>query len=120
MRTVIIILSIIIASQVFAQKKKLIETSEEVEMLASQDFNNAMLKPDGTLYIFGVENKIEGIYAFKVTLGERGKVVSVFVEGNEGGDIRSQNLVKDAVKDFKFSFKLPKGKHFSMHHKFEF
>ena len=120
MRLLILLISIAIATSVFAQKKQLVESKEEVETLAKQEFDMAMKAPEGSLYLFGIENNIKGEYSFKITLGDRGKVVSVFAQGNEGGDIPSQNKVKDAVKAFKFNFKLPKDKNFSLEHKFKF
>lgn len=120
MKLFIILLSITITTAVFAQKKPLVESKEEVEVLAIQDFDHAMTAPEGELYLFGLENNIKGEYLFKITLGDRGKVVSVFAKGNKGGDIPSQNKVKDEVKNFKFNFKLPKDKNFSLQHTFKF
>ena len=120
MKLLIFLISITIVTTVFAQKKPLIESKEEVETLATKEFDLAMTAPEGELYLFGVENNIKGEYLFKVTLGDRGKVVSVFVISREGGDIPSQNKVKDAVKAFRFNFKLPKNKDYSFEHKFIF
>jgi len=103
-----------------AQKKKLVESQEEVKALASADFEKSMSAPDGELYLFGKENKIEGTYDFKVTLGDKGKVTSIFVLKREGGTIQMQNKVKDAVKETKLSFKLPKNKDYSLEYKFTF
>lgn len=120
MRILIVLILIIITTTVFAQKKQLVESKEEVEIMAAKEFELAMTPPEGELYLFGVENNIKGEYSFKITLGNKGKVVSVFAKGNKGGDIPSQNKVKDAVKDFKFNFKLPKDKNFTLQHIFKF
>ena len=120
MRLIIVLIALTLTTFVFAQKKPLIESKKEVETLAKKEFNLAMTAPEGELYLFGVENKIKGEYLFKVTLGDRGKVVSVFVISRKGGDIPSQNKVKDAVKAFRFNFKLPKNKDYSFEHKFNF
>jgi hypothetical protein len=103
-----------------AQKKVLVESQEEVKTLASADFEKSMAAPEGELYLFGKANNIAGIYDFKVTIGDRGKVVSIFVLNREGGTIPMQNKVKDAVKETKFSFKLPKNKDYSLEYKFIF
>ena len=79
-----------------------------------------MSGPEGELYLFGIENKIEGTYDFKVTLGDRGKVVSIFVLSRDGGSIQMQNKVKDAVKATRFNFKLPKNKDYSLKYTFKF
>jgi hypothetical protein len=103
-----------------AGKKPLLESQAEVEKHAIREFDIAMSAPEGSLYQFAQENNIKGIYNFKITLGDRGKVVSVFIISRKGGNISSQNKIKDAVKAFDFNFKLPKNKHYSMKYKFEF
>ena len=121
MKTIIpLILALLLGYSMQAQKKPLVESKKEVETLASKEFDMAMTPPEGSLYLFGLENSIKGEYTFKVTLGDRGKVVSIFVVSKEGGDIPSQNKVKDAVRAFKFNFKLPKDKNFSFEYKFKF
>ncbi len=104
----------------YAQKKPLIEDKQEVVKRASAVFEASMKGPEGELYVFGKENNIEGTYDFKITLGDRGKVVSIFVLNREGGTIKMQNMVKDAVKETRFDFKLPKNKDYSMEYKFKF
>lgn len=114
-------LTLIIASYgSFAQNKPLLESKEDVEIAAINEFEAAMKGPEGSLYQFGVDSNISGSYTFKVTLGDKGKVISVFVLERDGGTIGMQNLVKDAVKAFKFNFKLPKNKTYSVEYKFNF
>lgn len=120
MRLIFVIITITLAMTAFAQKKQLVESKDEVETLAKKEFELAMTAPEGELYLFGVENNIKGEYTIKVTLGDKGKVVSVFVISREGGDVPSQNKVKDAVKAFRFNFKLPKNKSYSFEYAFKF
>ncbi|NOY49452.1 MAG: hypothetical protein GXO88_02625 [Chlorobi bacterium] len=120
MRLIIILMALALAQGSMAQKKPLLESQKEVEKQAIKEFETAMAAPEGSLYLFALENNIKGIYDFKITLGKRGKVISVFVISREGGDISSQNMFKDAVKAFKFNFKLPKNKNYSFKHKFIF
>lgn len=120
MKHLILIISIFISVSAFAQKKPLVESKAEVEKLASEEFKTSMTGPEGVLFLFGEENKIEGTYDFKVTIGDRGKVVSIFVVNREGGTIQMQNQVKDAVKETRFSFKVPKDKNYSLEYKFTF
>ncbi len=105
---------------VSAQKKPLIEDRDKVAKRASETFKAAMDAPEGELYVFGKENNITGSYDFKITLGDKGKVVSIFVLNREGGSIKMQNMVKDAVKETRFDFKLPKNKDYSITYKFNF
>ncbi|MCF6342235.1 MAG: hypothetical protein L3J31_05455 [Bacteroidales bacterium] len=120
MRIIIVLIAVLLASFMLPEKKPLIESREKVEAAAKKEFVQAMQPPEGELYLFGVENIIKGEYYFKITLGDRGKVTSIYVISREGGDIPSQNKVKDAVKAFRFNFKLPKNKDYSFKHKFKF
>ena len=105
---------------VSAQKKPLIEDRDKVAKRASETFKASMEAPEGELYVFGKENNITGSYDFKITLGDKGKVVSIFVLNRKGGSIKMQNMVKDAVKETRFDFKLPKNKDYSITYKFNF
>ncbi len=117
----LIVLALLLGSLgVYAQKKPLVEDKNEVIKKASAVFEALMKGPEGALYLFGKENDIKGTYDFKITLGDRGKVVSIFVLNREGGTIKMQNMVKDAVKETRFDFKLPKNKDYSMKYKFKF
>lgn len=120
MRPIILIAAIFLTIATFAQKKVLLESKEDVEKMASAEFKTSMTGPEGALFLFSQENNIEGTYDFKVTLGDRGKVVSIFVLNREGGSIKMQNIVKDAVKATRFNFKLPKGKDYTIEYKFKF
>ncbi len=120
MKNMIMILCCFLAFSTYAQKKVLVETQEEVEALAIKDLERAMTGPEGELFLFGKENTIEGEYTFKLSLGDKGKVTSIFVIERVGGDIPMQNKVKDAAKEFRFSFKLPKGKYFKIQYTFKF
>lgn len=120
MKYLITLISLTLVISMHAQKKPLVESAAEVETMGSKDFDRSMQGPEGELFLFAQENQIEGTYDFKVTIGDRGKVTSIFVINREGGSIKMQNMVKDAVKATKFSFKLPKNKDFSFEHKFKF
>ena len=120
MRLIIVIIVVTLVNFTLPDKKPLIESREEVKKAAIKEFNLSMTGPEGELYLFAVENNIKGEYNFKVTLGDKGRVTSIFVISREGGDIPSQNKVKDAVKAFRFNFKLPKNKNYSFEHTFKF
>jgi len=121
MKYLLVIISLLFAVQLSAQQKVLLDQVEDIERMAAQEFKVAMSEPEGSLYLFGQENNIEGIYTFKISIGEKNKVTSVFVIERKGGDIPMQNKVKDAIKDFKFdSFKVPKGKHYNIKYSFQF
>lgn len=121
MKYLLIFTSLFFVVQLSAQQKVLLDQVEDIELMASQEFKIAMAQPEGSLYLFGQEYSIEGVYTFKISIGDKNKVTSVFVLEREGGDIPMQNKVKDAIKEFKFdSFKVPKGKHYNIKYSFKF
>lgn len=121
MKYFLIITGLLFTFHLAAQQKVLLDQVEDIELMATNEFKTAMAKPEGSLYLFGQENKIEGLYTFKISIGEKNKITSVFVLERKGGDIPMQNKVKDAIKDFKFdSFKVPKGKHYNIKYSFQF
>ncbi len=120
MKYLFFISALLLTVNAFSQKKVLYDKAEDVKKMAAKDFEKAMSVPDGELYLFATENEITGKYTFKISIGLKNKVTSVFVQEREGGNISMQNKVKDAVKAFEFSFKVPKGKHYNMIYTFNF
>ena len=117
-------LFILIAASVtgMAQKKKriLIEAYDQVVTEAKKQLDEAMQAPEGELYVFKTENDISGKFTFDITIHEKGRVATVFVVENDAGSIQSQNMLKDFMKDFRFWFKMPKGKDYKFQYVFDF
>ncbi len=120
MKTIVFLLAIFIAVPAIGQKKPTLHTYDKVVEAAKADLQFAMENPEGELYLIKEEFNISGIYTMDIQLHEKGKVGSIFCKSREGGDIKTQNLVKDAVKDLKFNFKCPKGKTFKFEYTFNF
>ncbi len=121
MKENLLIISLILVSiTAFTQKRVTLETRQEVVEAAKKEFNQAMRAPQGELYLFKQENNITGEYTIDITIHEKGKVATVFVVSNKGGTIKQQNLVKDFVKEFRLSFKMPKGKDYKFQYIFKF
>jgi len=116
----LIITMIFVSITAFSQKRATIETKYEVIEAAKMEFNQAMQAPQGEFYLFKQENNITGEYTIDITIHEKGKVATVFVVSNKGGTIKQQNLVKDFVKEFRLSFKMPKGKDYKFQYIFKF
>jgi hypothetical protein len=116
MRIGLFIILLITVSFSFAQKKPLIEKYDEVVAAALEELDQSLEPPDGELYLLKMEKDLVGKYTFVIQIHEKGQVASVFVKEKSDHDIRSQNMVKDFIKDFKFNFKMPKGKDY----KFEY
>jgi len=120
MRTILLISMLVVTAFTFGQKKPFIEDYNKVVAAAKLELEQAVLAPEGTLYLFQQETGISGSYSFDITLHEKGKVATVFVTGNEGGTIKFQNQLKDFVKEMKFNFKMPKGKDYKFNYEFNF
>lgn len=121
MKTLVFISAILIAFTSYGQDKVLLDQAEDISEYSAKEFELAMMAPEGELYLFGQEFGIKGEYTFKISVGLKNKVTSVFVIERKGGDIPTQNKVKDAVKEFKFiTFKVPKGKHYNVEYTFKF
>ena len=121
MKTLLITLMFITTLTSYSQNKVLLEFAEDIETYATKEFDQSVTNPEGDLYLFGQENNITGEYTFKVSIGLKNKVTSVFVKERKGGNISMQNIVKDAVMEFKFeTFKVPKGKYYNVIYTFKF
>jgi hypothetical protein len=109
----------LVSLTVYAGKKPLIEDYDKVVATAIAEIEQALQAPEGDLYLFVQENQISGTFSFDITLHEKGKVATVFVKSNEGGTIKSQNMLKDFVKAMDFNFKMPKGKDYKFNYVFK-
>lgn len=110
----------LLAISTHAQKEKkiLLESKEEIVEKAMETLDKGMNPPEGLIYVFKMENDIKGEYVFDITIHEKGKVATVFCDSRDGGDIKSQNKLKDFIKDYSFNFKMPKGKKYKFRYKF--
>ena len=103
-----------------AENRPLLETKEEIIKQATLDLDNAMTAPEGGLFKFGKKYNIKGTYTFQLTIRDKGDIVSVFVVEQKEGNIAAQNKLKDAVFDYRLSFKMPKNKDYKFNYTFKF
>ncbi len=120
MRIAILLSVVFISVSVSAQKKVFLESKALIIETATKELDSAMQSPEGSLYLFQLEKGLKGEYVFDITIREKGEVSSVFVVGNNGGTISQQNMLKDKIKNFKFNFKMPKGKLYKFRYIFKF
>jgi hypothetical protein len=120
MQKQLFILFVLLSQSGYSQKKELIELMPEVIEAATKELNESMQPPEGKLFLFKSENQITGEYVLDITIHEKGTVASVFISGSEGGNIKNQNMLKDFIKDYEFSFKMPKGKKYKFQYIFKF
>ena len=120
MKQVVTLLIVFFAITGFSQKKVTLEVKSEIIEAATKELDNAMQPPGGELYLLKTENNITGEYTMDITIHEKGTVACVFAAGRESGTIKSQNRLKDFVKQYKFNFKMPKGKDYKFQYIFKF
>ncbi len=122
MRHLLLSVMIIATLITFGQDRKriLIESNDEVISEAIKQLDEAIKAPAGEIYLFQQEQNITGKFTFDITIHEKGYVATVFVVNNDGGSIDSQNKLKDFIKDFRFWFKMPKGKDYKFQYVFNF
>jgi hypothetical protein len=120
MRLTVLLALSLLAATTFAQKKVLIESKDDIIEQATKELTEAMQPPEGSLYLWKVENNIQGEYIIDITIREKGDIASVFMAGSEGSDIKMQNMVKDRIRLFEFSFKMPTGKTYKFQYIFKF
>jgi hypothetical protein len=103
-----------------AQENNYSSPEEPFVKQAISELAAAMSPPKGNLYLFGIEKKISGSFTFDLTIRGKGEMATVFVVSTEGGTIKMQNMLKDRLKAFRFSFKMPKGKSYKFQHTLQF
>lgn len=92
---------------VFAQRQ-MIETTDEVAVLAAEDLDRLL---EDEKFIKKLEKeKVKGDYTFDITVDEKGRISSMrAVKRSEDASIDGQNFLNDLVRKHKFKFKIPKG-----------
>ncbi|HOI32441.1 MAG: hypothetical protein PHG67_12855 [Bacteroidales bacterium] len=116
----LIVLFSLLFGGLYAQKKVLIEDYKGVVEAAKTALDESMKAPDGSLWLFATKHQISGTFELTITIHEKGKVLTVFVKKNDGGSIKSQNMLKDFLMEQKFNFKMPKGNDYKFDHSFQF
>jgi|GEM_PF-581878 len=98
-----------------ASAQRMASLSDEQTIVAEAKSElQAALAPGGALHERVIEEQLIGRYTIQLSLREKGDVSSIFVMSAEEGDIRSQNRFKDLLHEFRFHFKMPKGKQYRM------
>lgn len=118
-----ILLTLVFALMVmlsFGQKKQLVEYKDAIVLKAVAELDSVSALPDSDFLKEIRESKISGNYVFDITIREKGLVATVFVVNDGENPIEKQNLMKDIVKRYRFSFKVPKGKSYKFQYTFSF
>lgn len=73
----------------------------------------------GKLAEFITKSNIHGLFIFDITLHKKGEVATVFTQSDEKTDIRSQNLLKDYIRQMRFDVKMPKDQRVKFRYTFD-
>ncbi len=119
-KTTIFILLVFLALGLSAQKKVLLEDKDQIIERAKLELDSAMMAPEGSIYLQTIKNPIQGEYTFDISIWEKGTVTSLFAVGNNNGTLAAQNRLRAILMEFKFNFKMPKGKSYKFRHTFVF
>lgn len=101
-----------------AQKKAYYNEQEQVIEAAYNNLDYNM--KEGVLKEWAVANKPVGSYTMKLTIKHKGEVVTIQTIDREGGDIPTQNALKNYMKGYRFPFKMPKDKSYQFQYEFKF
>jgi hypothetical protein len=119
-RTSLIILLYLLGFSSFAQKMELIEDKDQIIERAKAELDQAMIPPEGSIYLYTLKHPIKGEYTFDISIREKGIVISTFAVESKNGTIEAQNSFKSYLMTFRFNFKMPKGKSYKFRHTFIF
>ena len=112
-----VLLSIFLVLSSAAQKKELLTDPGAIEMRVVDDLNAHQQTEDWAKWL--EDNPVQGMFAFDITIWNKGEVVSIRALGrSDGASVEDQNALKNYVKQFKFNFKVPKGKRYKATYNF--
>ena len=111
------VLALFIVLSSSAQKKELLTDPATIEMRVVEDLNAHQQSEDWAKW--HEKNPVQGMFAFDITIWNKGEVVSIRALGrSDGATVEDQNTLKNYVKQFKFNFKVPKGKRYKVTYNF--
>ncbi len=113
-----IVLIMTTSFSVTAQKKPFYDEQEQVIEAAYKQLDYSM--KEGLLKEWKEEKSPEGSYTMKLTIKHKGQVVTINPLEREGGDIPTQNALKNFMKEYAFPFKMPKDKSYQFIYEFKF
>lgn len=110
-------LLLLVAVNLSAQKKDMLSDPAAVEERVVAELDALQQTDDWKKWL--EKNPIQGMFAFDITVWNKGEVVTVRALGrSEDAEVMHQNALKDYVKELKFPFKLPKGKRYKVTYSF--
>ena len=111
-----LMMGIFFSNDVLAQKKKTLTSYDDVVKIAKEQL--ATSQQSGKLAEYIIEHKIKGEFIFDITVGDKGKVMTVFAVTSDDDKYKTQNKLKDYLKTLKFDIKTAKGKLYKFQYTF--
>jgi hypothetical protein len=108
MKQVLLLFLLVMSISTFGQKKSSAGSNTNFVEMAKAELNSALSAPEGTLYKKITESGISGHFVFDISIRGKGLVATVFVVNPGEQSVSSQNRLKDIIKAYRFSFKIPK------------
>ncbi|HNQ12288.1 MAG TPA: hypothetical protein PKH65_05140 [Bacteroidia bacterium] len=102
----------------FAQKKKSISSYDEVVQIVKAQLD--LSSKEGAVKEYATSNQIKGEYIYDITVGDKGKVVTVFAVTSDDEKYKTQNKFKDFLRTQKFDVRTAKGRLYKFQYTFYF
>ena len=118
-RFIIVGLLLVVSSLQVKAQKKVYSTTDEVAEASAKVFIELM-QPEGDLYKLKKDYQITGVYIMDISVGDKGRIVSVFSVNREEGSVDFQNKLRYSLMERKLGYKIVKGKRFKFRYKFNF
>ena len=118
LKTLIILLLTGVTISVKAQKKPFYDEQEQVIKAANSELGSSM--KEGLLKEWKEKNNPQGSYTMKLTIKHKGQVITINTIERKGGDVSTQNALKNFMKEYTFPFKMPKDKSYQFSYEFDF
>ena len=116
--TLVMILLAAFITTTQAQKKTYYTEQEQIIEAAYNALDQEM--KEGEILEWAKDQELKGAYTFDLAIRGKGEVVTVRAINREGGDIPSQNKLKDYLKTIRFPFKMPKNRSYKFQYEFKF
>lgn len=118
LKATLLLLFVTTISFIQAQKKPFYNEEEEVIEAAYKNLDYNM--KEGIIKAWAEKTQPKGSYTLELTIKHKGEVVTVGTIDRKGGDIPTQNSLKNFMKNYRFPFKMPKERSFKFNYEFQF
>ncbi|MFZ4464924.1 MAG: hypothetical protein ACOYN5_13845 [Bacteroidales bacterium] len=118
-KQLIIVVLLLSAVSVSAQKKLLIKDADTIIMTAKKCIETD-LQPEGKIREIVDKHQLSGLFDVDLTINEKGEVVSVFFQQKPEIEIKKISYFREFLNSYTFPFKTPKGRKYKFNYQFNF